>query len=202
MRFIKIKTVTIFILLLFLSFIPILSEQERIPGKEDRRIHPRAKGKRRIPPPTERGKFSGTWFYVDRDKRFVFFIKEIEGKNKIKIKWVKDSGEMFETDWNGKCQYKFAGYDAHVTMEISNPEDKNLLKGKWSWQYLTDSMERAEQASFHIYRAEDGRKLVWILPDFEQTIKRGEKSKVYSYKDMHILRKVSDRIVNWGDIPF
>lgn len=202
MRPFRIQALAIFSIILFLSTFSFMHAQKQSEMKPKGTRGNRVQGKWIIPTPTEQGIFTGTWFYIDRNMRFVFFIKEEDGIHKIKIRWEMGNDESFETDWDGKCLYKFRGYDGIVNLEISNPNDRNNLKGKWKWQYLTDTVERVEQSEIEIYRSENGRKLVWLLPDFERIIKKGDNSRRYAYENMHILRKVSDRIIDWEDIPF
>jgi len=159
-------------------------------------------GARHIPAQSNDGKFSGTWFYVDRDQRFALFFKEEEGTIKIKLRWQMNVGESFETDWDGKCKYMFRGNEGNVNLALSNPENKNILEGTWLWQYGLDSGGRTEKATFKIYRSEKGFKLAWIMPDWERVVKQGEKTRKMKIEQMHILRKASDRIILWEEIPF
>lgn len=198
----RLKAMVILLTLLFFFASSMPFAQKDIRKKPRGSAYVRPEGVRTIPAKTEEGIFTGTWYYIDRDMQFAFFIKEEEGQNKIKIRWKMRSGEEFETGWDGRCQYMFRGYEGKANLKISNPHDKNELKGDWEWIYTTDTMTRTERAAFTIYRAEDGRKLVWMLPDFERIIQGEKKSKIYAYEDMHIFRKVSDRIVDWDDIPF
>ena len=96
----------------------------------------------------------------------------------------------------------FQGYEGRFNFQTINPEDKNTIAGEWEWIYTTDTMERIQRSKFSIYRAADGRKLVWMLPDFEHIIQKGDDSSRYAYEDFHIFRKISDRIIDWEDIPF
>jgi hypothetical protein len=202
MNSLKLKTIVFPLIFLFLFTSSGFFAQEKVKKTPKPTGYKAREGVRTIPTKTEEGTFAGTWYYIDRDKRFVFFIEEEKGKNKIKIRWKSREGEEFETGMDGKCQYMYKGYEGKVTLKISNPKDKNELKGEWEWIYTADTMTRIERSTFTIYRAEDGRKLVWMLSDFERIIQSGEQSKKYGYEDMHILRKVSDRIVDWEYLPF
>ncbi len=159
-------------------------------------------GKRRTPDPTTEGTFVGTWFYIDRDMRFAFYFKEEEGKIQAKLRWEIHHGEMFETDWDGKCTYMYGGNEGVVHLDIANPENKNQLEGKWSWRFGSGSGERLEEGTFTIYRSEKGLKLAWIMPDWFKSFKSGDKQKKYQYEQMHILRKASNRLIQWEEIPF
>jgi len=159
-------------------------------------------GARHTPEQTGEGTFLGTWFYVDRDQRFALFFKEEAGKIKAKIMWYVNSEESFETDWDGKCAYMFRGYEGNVSLQISNPGNKELLEGKWLWQYRFVSSERIESGTFKMYRFEKGFKLAWIMPDWARVVKAGDKEKGLKLDQMHILRKASNRIISWEEIPF
>lgn len=198
----KLKTTALLLAFLFLFASFGLFAQQKVKKRPRGSAPSKAQGVRVIPAKTEEGIFTGTWYYIDREKRFAFFIKEEDGYNLLKIRWKMRGGEEFETDWNGKCQYMYKGYEGKANLVISNPGDKNELKGEWEWTYSTDTITRIERSKFTLYRAEDGRKLVWMLPDFERVIQNGDQSKKYSYEDLHIFRKASDRIVDWEDIPF
>ncbi len=159
-------------------------------------------GKRHIPVPTSEGTFMGTWFYVDRDMRFAIYFREEEGKIQAKLRWEIYHSEMFETDWDGKCTYMYEGNEGNVHLDIANPENKDQLEGKWSWRLGSGTGERIEEGTFTIYRSEKGLKLAWIMPDWSQRFKSGEKEKKYKYEQMHILRKASNRLIQWDEIPF
>ncbi len=202
MNSLKLKIAAVLLTFLFVVTPSGVLAQEKVKKMPKGSPSSKAQGVRTIPAKTEEGSFAGTWFYIDRDKRFAFFIKEEDGNNMLKVRWKMRGGEEFETGWDGKCQYMYKGYEGKASLVISNPKDRNELKGEWEWTYATDTMTRIERSNFTIYRAEDGRKLVWMLPDFERIIQSGEQSKKHSYEDMHIFRKISDRIVDWEDIPF
>ncbi|MEW5805881.1 MAG: hypothetical protein AB1756_00755 [Acidobacteriota bacterium] len=162
----------------------------------------RVEGGRRVPPPTEKGSFVGTWYYVDRDQQFAIFLMKEGRKVKAKLRWEMKTGESFETDWDGECRYMYRGNEGIVHFDIANPGNKKRLDGKWLWQYKYGANERKEMATFNIYRAEEGLKLVWLMPDWQKVFREGDKEKKMKFQQMHILRKASERIINWEEIPF
>lgn len=195
----KVITFSVVVLLLFSLSAPMAQKEIK---KQPKGSHNKSVGKRTIPAQTDKGSFVGTWYYIDRNQQFAIFIMQKGKKHKIKIQWKMNTREEFETDWEGECQYKFEGFDGEVRLKVLNPNDINSLKGEWEWSYDMGDMKRTEKSSFTMYRAEDGRKLVWMLPDFKRIIQRGDQSRTYAYENMHILRKSSDRIVDWEDITF
>ena len=152
--------------------------------------------------PTSAGSFDGTWMYVNRDMQFGMWIRTKNGVPQVKLQYQSlSSTEAFETDWDGKAAYYLAG--APVTFELKlGACTADRIVGSWSWVLKAGMTGRSETADIVMYRTWEGRTLLMDYQNFERTITRGDKQRVFKTPTVWNWIKVSKRELLWDEFPF
>jgi len=152
--------------------------------------------------PTSAGSFDGTWMYVNRDMQFGMWIRTKNGVPQVKLQYQSlSSTEAFETDWDGKAAYYLAG--APVTFELKlGACTPDRIVGSWSWVLKAGMTRRSETADIVMYRTWEGRTLLMDYQNFERTITRGDKQRVFKTPTVWNWIKVSKRELLWDEFPF
>jgi len=155
-----------------------------------------------VPTPSNVGVWDGTWFYVNRDVRLALWIKTETGKPRVKLRYTSmNSGEGFETDWNGKADYEVRDANGSFTLGIER-RDADLIEGRWEWLLTAGRSVRLEEGDYRIYRTGDGRFMAFTFDAFTKTIRSGGKDEVYKGPLSWTFRKASKRLVRWDELPF
>ncbi len=162
-----------------------------------------SQGGSRVPLPerTDAGTFVGTWYWVSRDASVALWIRETRRKPELKLRYLNTGhAESFETDWNGRAEYVFAGKLGKFSLE-STERDANTIRGRWHWLLGPEDRGRTETARVTLYRADDGRSLVMNFEDLERSI-GGASGTRLRYEQVWVLRKATDRLAPWDELPF
>ncbi|MCP3982271.1 MAG: hypothetical protein GY716_23455 [bacterium] len=148
------------------------------------------------------GTWNGTWVYVNRDGRWVFWIREKGKRPEIKLRYLGRSNlEGFETDWNTAADYTFRA--APVTFALSDIKaDANTIEGSWDWNLVVGISSRKEHADISMYRTFRGRMAVVHFRNYEKVVNNRGKIETHTPEHAWTLRKVSNRIVSWEEILF
>jgi hypothetical protein len=157
-----------------------------------------------IPPParSDAGDWTGTWYYVNRDSRFVFWIQLEQGLPQVKVRYLSLSNlEGFETDWQGQAQYDHQGSPVTFSLDLVE-RDANTIKGKWSWELLRANGVRRETADVTMYRALDGRQLAVVFENYKRIVVAGDERLEVANDFSWSFRKASSRMVRWDELPF
>jgi len=173
------------------------SEQPPGPGYEF--------GRSRVVPVerTDRGFWQGAWFYSNRDMRMVLWLRDEEGTISARLQLVTNTipPESFETDWDGAGSYNLQRGKGTFRLELASA-DENTITGTWKWDLDLIDSARLENGHFTMYRGGDGRMLVMNFDEFERVYRRGSKYEHYPSKHTMTFRKISNRLVQWDEIPF
>jgi hypothetical protein len=157
------------------------------------------------PEPTTAGRFEGTWVFYSVKQRFAFFVREEEGAYELKVRWLSQGAETFETDFTGRAAYTFRGFPAEVSFDVDQEaSNENVIEGDYLRQlFLEEGDYRKEWGRFRLERAIEGRTLVWSFLKYEQEYRTLDKIEAGSKDDIfYLLRKVSHRVVDWEEIPW
>jgi hypothetical protein len=152
---------------------------------------------------SDRGEWHGTWYYANRDMRFVLWLRS-NGEAvalKAQVATTLAPPELFVTDWNGSATYNMERGSGTFQLELTS-SDPDTLKGNWTWDLDLKDSARLEHGAFEAYRGGDGRMLVLNFSDFERVYRRGQKYETYPSRHTMTFRKVSKRLVQWDEIPF
>ncbi len=155
-----------------------------------------------VPDPTEAGSWDGTWFYTSRDARIALWMRTRDGKPQLKLEYQgMQAPEAFETDWDSKATYYLAGQPATFEIKMTRA-DANRIEATWRWEVQFEDSGRIETGTFSIYRAGDGRSLVFKFDRLERLVRRGGAERKYEFKPTFSFRKMSKRTdVLWDELP-
>ena len=157
------------------------------------------------PAKTDEGNWDGSWFYINLDVQFGFFMRTQDALPELSVEYrSRYSPESFRTDWTGKSSYFLGGRPASFEMRITE-RDANEIKGTWRWEKFQGRARTLETGNFTLYRSGDGRKLVLKMedlqritydPDTDEETARRSVPRVWGFP------KASRRIVRWVELPF
>lgn len=155
------------------------------------------------PEMTTEGTFAGTWVYVSRERRIAMWIRlDDAGRPEARFQvFGVGIGESFRTDWTGRAEYVLAGAPAKFEA-VARERDPDRVLGTWNWSVQGENAGRLERGSFEMYRTEDGRKIALVFPDFERSVRDGDREKMWSQPHTIAFIKVSKRLVQWEELPF
>ncbi len=155
-----------------------------------------------LPERTQEGDWDGTWYYTSVEMKMVLWLRTHKGKTAMKLKY--ESGQRpvtFETDWNGDASYytaeKPATFQVHVTKS-----DPGQIEGTWFWETQYGRFPRIEQGTFVLFRALDGRTMMFKFTDFELSMSRQGQPYRSNLPPLWTFLKASKRQALWDEIPF
>lgn len=154
----------------------------------------------RVPERTDAGLWDGTWMYTSRDNRIVLWFRTEGGKPQVKLQYQSlASAEAFETDWSGKAVYYLSGEPATFDIALTR-RDANTVRGTWNWKVEFTDSGRTEKGAFTLYRAGDGRQLVFKFDNLERIVRRRDQVKHYPMDTSWTFTKASKRLVLWDEV--
>lgn len=153
-----------------------------------------------IPQRTDAGVWDGTWMFVSRDNRMALWVRTEGGKPQVKLQYQSlASAEAFVTDWSGKAVYYLAGEPASFDLGITH-RDANMIRATWTWKVEFTDSGRTEMGTVTMFRAGDGRQLVFHFDKLERIVRRRDQVKHYPMETSWTFTKVSKRIVQWDEV--
>lgn len=157
----------------------------------------------KVPPPTEKGNWVGTWFYVSRDARFALWFREDDkGLPEIKVQYFgMQNAEAFVTDWTGRAEYYVRDVPATFSLKLTE-RGADVIKGDWSWFVEQGSTARTENARVTLHRTGDGRRMVLVFDDLNLVVRRGTDVQRTNTRLSYTFAKMSSRLVRWQELPF
>ncbi len=161
-----------------------------------------AQGKRITRSFTERGEWKGSWVFVSRDEHVAFFMRGPAERPELKVRYEHQTRpEQFETGWDGRAAYFFAGKPGLFEISLEDTS-ASRLHGSWRREFTLSGTRVAERGAFTIARSGDGR---WLLLDFDD-LRLGRQSadgvvQERSTSRSWTFRKVSRRVVRWEELP-
>lgn len=155
------------------------------------------------PDRTDEGDWFGTWFYASRVRKMALWIRDDDGKTRVRLRLQGQKGdpESFITDWDGQAEYDVAGRHGRFSMSIDSV-DANTISGSWIWDVQTRSAGRTETADFTMYRAGWGRQLVVKIENIQHEYRGDAASAPGADELVWLFRKASRREALWGELPF
>ncbi len=155
-----------------------------------------------LPDPSDEGTWDGTWSFQSVAMRMALWIRTRQRTIEIKLKYDGlHQPSLFETDWNGDASYYSSEHPATFRMHKTKA-DANRIEGTWFWESQFGNSPRVENGKFTLYRALDGRTLVFRFDDFELTTTRRGKPYRSEIPPVWTFQKVSKRQALWDEIPF
>ena len=152
--------------------------------------------------PTTDGSFEGTWMYVNRDVRFVLWIRMKDGAPQVKLQHQSlASPEAFETDWDGKASYYMGQKEATFELKLGE-RTADRLEGRWSWEAEVGPYHKHETADVVIFRTGRGRELQMDFQNFERLITGGGRNRIMRAPIVWTWTKISKRELLWDELPF
>ena len=178
------------------------AQESPAPPSKDDRYSDWGRESHTVPAATGAGVWDGTWFYVNRDEHVALWIKTEGGAPQVKMRYSSlNSGEGFETDWDGRADYQVR--DANATFNLGlKRRDADLIEGHWEWGLKAGSALRLEEGDYRMYRAGDGRFLALVFDSLTKTLRSGGKDETYKIPLSWTFRKASKRLVLWDELPF
>jgi hypothetical protein len=155
------------------------------------------------PDRTDAGEWDGTWFYVTRARKMALWIRTEDGKPRMKLRLLGQSGglESFTTDWDSQAEYQAADRRGAFTLKFDQ-RDENTITGSWTWNVQTKDAARDETADFTIYRAGWGRQLIWKIENLRQEFSGNATARGDAQHVVWLFRKASRREALWSELPF
>jgi hypothetical protein len=154
-----------------------------------------------LPPRSDAGNWTGTWYYVARDAKWALWIRDHDGRPELKLRYLNTGNvESFETDWSGRAEYRFRDKPGKFTLGLRESDDKTI-HGLWSWELGHGELRRTETARVTLYRSGDGRALVMNFEDLERYA-GGAAGSLLTYPQVWTFRKASNNQRLWDELPF
>ena len=154
-----------------------------------------------VPDITEQGTWDGTWFYVNRDLRFMLWMRHNDaGELEARMQFFRlGVGERFRTDWNGVTRYETDGAPGLFEMKIREANDVYVL-ADWKWSVEFADSARREEGTLQIVRTGDGRRLSFQFDPFWREIDRfGVPSRIERPEFVSFV-KASKRLLRWDEL--
>lgn len=155
------------------------------------------------PDPTNEGNWDGTWFFNSVDSKMALWVRTKRARTELKLRY--DSGlapVSFETDWAGNASYYAFEKPATFRLKVTKTTPEKL-EGTWDWDYQFRSLGRTEKGKFEIYRALDGRVMVFRFTEYELTETQHGKTGRSNTLPIWTFIKVSKfHDVLWDELPF
>lgn len=157
----------------------------------------------RVSEPTQKGVWPGTWYYTNRSARMALWIRNDEnGLPEFKFRYQsRGTPEAFETGWDSKASYELAGYPGSFSFEVVE-RDEFAARAKWRWEVEFPNAKKIETADVKLYRAADGRKIVFLFEGIERRVQKEDGERVSRAPLSWSFHKASKRLVLWDELPF
>ena len=154
-----------------------------------------------VPEATLDGHWEGTWFYTNRDAKWMLWIKRVDGELQYKLRFLNLAArETFETDWSGVGSYGRAPISANFELALSNIGE-DAMEGRWDWSLSsTDGFLRSEGADLKIYRTGTGRSLVFHFDPIDRVVRMDGNTNERSYSQVWTFQKASKRMIRWAEL--
>jgi len=155
-----------------------------------------------VPDPSDEGNWDGTWSYQSTAMKMALWLRTRNGTTELKLKYESlHRPNTFETDWNGDATYYVGEQPATFRMHRIGG-DANRIQGTWFWESQSGNSPRVENGKFTLFRALDGRTLVFRFDEFELTTTRRGQAYRSQIPPVWTFVKASKRQALWDEIPF
>jgi hypothetical protein len=168
-------------------------------------------GKLEVPPATERGSFTGTWYRVQPGQRQALQVREAPGGEGYELRLYWRGGEGFEVDtgWSPRHEFVYRGFPGLIVLEPRELGDGRFVLEWRREQEGARGSKMVETGDVEIFRVEDGRKLVWLQRPLHRKVTVAEPMAPHELKPheeederIWIMRKATRRLVPWDEIPW
>lgn len=156
-----------------------------------------------VPDPVTDGDWNGTWYYASAECKMALWMRTgPKGKVELKLRYDSLSRPIsFETDWTGSADYYISAKRSTFRIALAKT-GRDRLEGTWSWSSELPGELRTERGSITLFRAFDGRQLVFRFHDFEAFATTRKGTGVTDVAPVWTFLKGSRRLVLWDELPF
>lgn len=154
-----------------------------------------------VPEATRDGEWEGTWFYANRDAKWMLWIRREQGDLQYRLRFLNLAArETFETDWQGVGSYGREPAEGTFRLRMAGGDDDSM-DGVWDWKLaVSDEFLRSEEARIKIYRTGTGRSLVFHFDPIERLVVRDGKESRREYSQVWTFQKASKRMIRWAEL--
>jgi len=154
------------------------------------------------PDATSEGVWDGTWAFNSVDSKMALWMRTKRGKTEMRLRY--DSGlapVSFETDWAGNAEYH--AFEKPATFRFKPTKTTaDRIEGTWFWDYQFLTMGRREKGTFTLYRALDGRSLIFHFDTYEVVETHKDKTRRSDTPPLWAFFKASKYQALWDELPF
>jgi hypothetical protein len=154
------------------------------------------------PEPTTEGIWDGTWAFQSVDSKMALWMRTKRSKTELRLRYESGIAPVgFETDWSGEAEYH--AFEKPATFRIRPTLiTPDRIEGTWFWDYQFRSMGRMEKGTFTLYRALDGRSLVFRFDTYEVVETHADKTRRSDTPPLWAFFKASKYHALWDELPF
>jgi hypothetical protein len=170
----------------------------------------------RVVPPDETaaGGFEGTWYRIDPDNhQAVQFRRGPNGKGwEVRFYWQTTMDQFqIDTNWRTRTEFAFKGYPGARVLDVDQKKStpSRILIHYHRDQDGADKSHLTEEGDVLVYRAGEGRNLVWRQEPLRTKVKISEPIAPYEedganteQQRLWIFMKASRRLIPWDEIPW
>lgn len=168
----------------------------------------RAAGRLEIPPPVGEGRFEGTWYRVEMGMKQGLALRRVNGAWQARFFWETNENFSIDTRWESVHTFSYRGRPG--TLELSYVADRStperLVFRYDRRQEGGKGSELHESGTLALYRAVDGRTLVWLIDPLRTVISIPDPIAPYEAAEPRdetkawIFMKAAERELQWDEI--
>ncbi len=196
--------------------LPLAAQENEGQNKRVRAIDQRALGRLpsarrlRVPTPTERGRFVGTWSRIGPGERQAVQIRRAEdGSWELRLMWRRTDDFWLDTGWQKRKEYAYKGHDGFIEIEVDQERsNEHEIVARFRREQNGERKSvAAESGELVIHRSDTtGRTLSWHIDPMTTVVTVGEalypdeEEKKIVDRRLWIMSKVAERMIEWDEI--
>jgi len=174
-----------------------------------------AKGTIEVPPRSSDGTFEGTWYRVEPGWKQVLQFRRAGGQAdapwEVRLRWQTGAGFDIDTGWQSRTEFTFNGFPGLLLLQPdpARSGDDEVVLGYHREQDGARKMHLVEEGEARVFRAHEGRGLVWLQDPLTTSVVLGEpmypdevQDKPRREQRVWIFMKASNRIIEWDEVPW
>ena len=169
---------------------------------------------RRVEPPaaTSDGRFEGTWYRLEPGMKQVVQLRR--GANdawEIRFIWESRDELRIDTGWKPRVEFTVRGMAGSFELALVQPRS-DAPRLVCRYRLDQDGARKShliEEGDVALYRAGDGRSLVWLQDPLTTKVEIPDPIAPYEADGQHeeqqrlwIFMKASNRVIEWDEIPW
>lgn len=169
---------------------------------------PRGAVKLEIPPAVSAGRFEGTWYRVEAGMKQGLVLRRVNGAWQARFYW--ETRDNFELDTNWESHHAFTYRGLPGTIELTSLPERSTpdrLVFRYDRQQKgANNAELHESGEVALYRAVDGRTLVWLVEPLRTVVSIPDPIAPYEAAEpreetkVWIFMKAAERELLWDEI--